>query len=84
MNNPTLPENTDGYETQLHHALGHDLTLRELSLLVWNDDEILPPYLWVWFRDNLTRSTPHENEADSATYGDFVKVFAGNNRPNER
>ncbi|AOG12710.1 DDE domain protein (plasmid) [Agrobacterium sp. RAC06] len=24
MNNPTLPEITDGYEIQLHHALGHD------------------------------------------------------------
>ncbi|MFK4259996.1 hypothetical protein [Agrobacterium tumefaciens] len=23
--NPTLPEITDGYETKLHHALGHDL-----------------------------------------------------------
>jgi len=24
LNNPTLPENTDGYETQLHHIPGHD------------------------------------------------------------
>jgi transposase len=24
ISNPTLPENTDGYETQIHHALGHD------------------------------------------------------------
>jgi hypothetical protein len=26
LNNPTLPEITDGYETKLHHAPGHDLT----------------------------------------------------------
>ena len=25
FNNPTLPENTDGYETQLHHVPGRDL-----------------------------------------------------------
>ncbi|WP_210340070.1 hypothetical protein, partial [Rhizobium sp. P007] len=24
LSNPTLPEITDGYEIQLHHALGHD------------------------------------------------------------
>src|SRR5690606_9982020 len=24
FNNPTLPENTDGYETQLHHVPGRD------------------------------------------------------------
>jgi hypothetical protein len=24
LNNPTLPEITDGYETKLHHAPGHD------------------------------------------------------------
>jgi hypothetical protein len=26
--NPILPEITDGYDTQLHHALGDDLTRR--------------------------------------------------------
>ncbi|MDW5317465.1 hypothetical protein, partial [Rhizobium sp. PL01] len=26
LSNPTLPEITDGYETQLHHSLGHDLS----------------------------------------------------------
>ncbi|PYE30291.1 hypothetical protein C8J37_1201 [Rhizobium sp. PP-WC-1G-195] len=27
LSNPTLPEITDGYEIQLHHSMGHDLSI---------------------------------------------------------
>lgn len=29
LSNPTLPEITDGYEIQLHHAKGHDPEIRK-------------------------------------------------------
>jgi hypothetical protein len=32
LNNPTLPEITDGYETKLHHAPGHDRSLPILNV----------------------------------------------------
>ncbi len=34
LSNPTLPEITDGYEIQLHHALGHDLLYHGNGLVI--------------------------------------------------
>jgi len=31
ISNPTLPEITDGYEIQLHHSMGHNLSARRFS-----------------------------------------------------
>jgi len=31
ISNPTLPEITDGYEIQLHHSMGHDLSMIPLN-----------------------------------------------------
>jgi len=32
LSNPTLPEITDGYETQLHHSMGHDLLKLKIAI----------------------------------------------------
>jgi hypothetical protein len=40
LNNPTLPEITDGYETKLHHAPGHDQDFGECAIKLPIDPEV--------------------------------------------
>jgi hypothetical protein len=37
LNNPTLPEITDGYKTQLHHEPGHDPHCQMASFKIAGD-----------------------------------------------
>ena len=37
LSNPTLPEITDGYEIQLHHSPGHDLSVGIKSVIFLNE-----------------------------------------------
>jgi NAD(P)H-flavin reductase len=41
LNNPTLPEITDGYETKLHHAPGHDLSSGDMLQMTGKAEVVL-------------------------------------------
>ncbi|MCQ1855893.1 transposase, partial [Neorhizobium galegae] len=69
LSNPTLPEITDGYETQLHHSLGHDQVFSE------NPADVHADYVRRRWHEGCRNATQLYREVCNQGYSESVKTF---------